>query len=169
MLGARAHQDPVVKAAYDQAVCKALEEIIIAHNYRVIHCYIPISSEINVNPLLSNLLSMERTVVCPKTLPKPQLENRILKSMDALETGIMGTLHPAEAHVYDGPCDLIIVPGLAFDADNYRLGYGGGYYDNFLKNHPEAITQGIFYPFQKVAKVPLEPHDVQLHSILALN
>ena len=62
---------------------------------------------------------------------------------------------------------MIIVPGLAFDAQNYRLGYGGGYYDNFIVNHAQAKKIGIFYPFQKVEKVPVEAHDFPLDKILA--
>jgi 5-formyltetrahydrofolate cyclo-ligase len=56
---------------------------------------------------------------------------------------------------------------LAFDAANYRLGYGGGYYDGFLRQHPEAYKLGICYPFQKVKQVPLEAHDVRLDAVLA--
>jgi len=55
---------------------------------------------------------------------------------------------------------------LAFDANNYRLGYGGGYYDTFLAQHPTAFKQGIFYPFQEVSEVPTEVHDVQLDHVL---
>ena len=54
---------------------------------------------------------------------------------------------------------------MSFDEYNYRLGYGAGYYDNFLVNHPNALKVGIFYPFQKVDKVPTEPHDVKLDEI----
>ena len=61
---------------------------------------------------------------------------------------------------------MIITPGLAFDASNYRLGYGGGYYDSFMVNHPDAWKIGICYPFQKVPKVPIEEHDLQLDKIL---
>ena len=67
---------------------------------------------------------------------------------------------------FNGRYDLIIVPGLAFDNRNYRVGYGGGYYDNFLVMQPESFKVGIFYPFQKVDVVPVEPHDICLDTIL---
>ena len=88
-------------------------------------------------------------------------------SLTKLEMGIMQTLHPKEPLIYEGKYDLVIVPGLAFDKANYRLGYGGGYYDNFLIDHPEAHKVGIFYPFQMIDSVPKEPHDVCLDLIVS--
>lgn len=154
------------KEEYDKIICNKLEQIILKNNYKTIHAYIPIVNEINITPLLTKLLSNNIKVVCPKTLPKRTLENRILKSLNSLEVGIMGTLHPSKSDVYTGTYDLIIVPGLAFDIRNYRVGFGGGYYDTFLATHPEAFKAGIFYPFQQVDEVPIEPHDFKLDTIL---
>ena len=75
-------------------------------------------------------------------------------------------LNPAFKKEYKGTFDLIIIPELVFDNNNYRLGYGGGYYDNFLAKHPIAYKLGIFYPNQKVDKAPIETHDLQLNEIL---
>ena len=54
---------------------------------------------------------------------------------------------------------LILVPGLAFDRTGHRLGYGGGYYDSYLKEHPEAKSVGICYSVQMSEEIPLEEHD----------
>ena len=80
--------------------------------------------------------------------------------------GIKNTLHPKNPMPYLGEFDLIVIPGLACDRNNFRLGYGGGYYDNFLMQYPSAYKLGIFYPFQLVDYVPLEEHDQQLDEIL---
>lgn len=154
------------KKEYDEWICLDLEKRIRSTGSQIVHSYIPFLTEIDIHPLLEKLLQSGVTVVCPKTLPKRKLENRVLKSLQELETGIMGTQHPAAAEIYDGPYDFIIVPGLAFDARRYRLGYGGGYYDNFLARQPEALKVGIFYPFQEVKEVPTEPHDVCLDDLL---
>lgn len=166
MLRRRNELNTEKKAHYDQEICWQLEKIIRENNYQTIHAYIPMANEIDISPLLQNLLDQGIQVICPKTLPKRKLENRILYSLSELETGIMKTQHPLKADVYEGQIDIIIVPGLAYDATNYRLGYGGGYYDNFLVNHPNARRIGIFYPFQKVSQVPKEEHDLQLDLIL---
>jgi 5-formyltetrahydrofolate cyclo-ligase len=153
------------KALHDAKINKALLALVEEKKCKVVHAYIPMGSEIDIRPLIEELLANQITVVSPKTLPKRKLENRVLVSLAELETGIMGTQHPLEATIYEGPFDLIIVPGLAFDSDNYRLGYGGGYYDNFIVNYPGAFKVGIFYPEQYIEKVPIEPHDMQLDLI----
>lgn len=158
--------DNNTKIQYDEWICNELEQLIIKRNCKVVHAYIPMLTEIDITPLINKLLALKITVVCPKTLPKRKLENRILHSLNELEIGIMGTKHPTNSTEYTSEFDLIIVPGLAFDSLNYRLGYGGGYYDNFLANHISAYRVGIFYPFQLVNHVPIEPHDICLNEIL---
>jgi 5-formyltetrahydrofolate cyclo-ligase len=162
----RSKIEPLHKAKYDQFIGEQLVSLILKNGYKVVHAYIPMGQEIDIAPLLQELLHKKITVVCPKTLPARALENRVLTSLNDLETGIKGTQHPALPQVYEGSYDLIIVPGLAFDHQKYRLGYGGGYYDGFLATQPQAHKVGIFYPFQQVDEVPREAHDVFLDEIL---
>ena len=162
----RAKLPKFVKTQYDQWICDALLTMIEEHHFRTIHCYLPMGTEINIFPLIEELLENGLTVIAPKTLPKRTLKNLILKSLDELEEGVFGTVHPAGEEEFRGEYDLIIVPGLSFDSNNYRLGYGGVYYDNFMLNHLSARKVGLFYPFQKVEKIPLESHDLRLDEIL---
>jgi 5-formyltetrahydrofolate cyclo-ligase len=63
--------------------------------------------------------------------------------------------------------DLIIVPGIAFDRRCYRLGFGAGYYDRFLKKlNFEKPTIGVCYDFQIIHSIPTEPHDVPLDFVI---
>ena len=156
------------KKTYDSSICQQLESNILLRKAKVVHAYIPMGAEIDIKPLLTRLINKGITIVTPKTLAKPLMENRILTSFDDLEKGVFGTSHPASPIEYKGEFDFIIIPGLAFDMSNYRLGYGGGYYDTFLEQHPQAFKQGIFYPFQEVPEVPREKHDIQLDEILVL-
>jgi 5-formyltetrahydrofolate cyclo-ligase len=166
MLQRRGKIDPVAKQDYDQWICNKLEKIIREQNFKSVHAYIPMANEIDIRPLIEQLLLSGVTVICPKTLPKRKLENRILHSLDEVEIGIMGTKHPMQPEPYEGKPDLIIVPGLAFDDQKYRLGYGGGYYDNFLVNYPDSYKVGIFYPSQEIDIVPIEAHDIALDTVL---
>lgn len=155
-----------VKEDYDQWVCQSIWELIEAKGYQTIHCYLPMGHEIDIIPLIEKMLDAAKTVITPKTLAKRNLRHLRLTSLAELEAGVFGTRHPAHAQEYSGAYDLIIVPGLAFDSANYRLGYGGGYYDGFLLQHPTAYKLGICYPFQRVKNVPVEAHDIQLNAVL---
>ncbi|MFK7933981.1 MAG: 5-formyltetrahydrofolate cyclo-ligase [Saprospiraceae bacterium] len=154
------------KEQFDQSICTQLFKLIEKENCRVVHTYLPVRSEINLFPLIEQLLKEKITVVCPKTLKNRQLEHLELYDLNNLETGLFKTQHPAEGKIYQGKYDLIIVPGLAFTTEGYRLGYGGGYYDTFLKDHPNALKIGAAYPFQLVEKLPVEEHDIQLNIII---
>jgi 5-formyltetrahydrofolate cyclo-ligase len=59
------------------------------------------------------------------------------------------------------------VPGLAFDAEGHRLGRGGGFYDVFLAHAPPKLACiGLMFAGQQVARVPREPHDHPLRSVI---
>jgi len=60
---------------------------------------------------------------------------------------------------------LCLVPGLAFDEDGFRLGYGGGYYDRFLANF-QGSTLGICYQTMQQA-VPKQPHDLSVDEVIS--
>jgi 5-formyltetrahydrofolate cyclo-ligase len=154
------------KKKYDAWICNALWNNIKKHQFKKVHCYLPMGTEIDITPLIYNMLHNGITVVTPKTLPNRKLQHLVLASLNELEQGLFGTQYPANSNEFLGTYDLIIVPGLAFNSLNYRLGYGGGYYDNFMEQHPNSKKIGICYPFQVVDTIPLEAHDLQLDEIL---
>lgn len=64
--------------------------------------------------------------------------------------------------------DAVVVPLVAFDGDNNRLGYGGGNYDKFLPLlRPGALVVGVAFAEQRVDSVPCEPHDRPLPRIIS--
>lgn len=156
-----------LKEIADQNICKDLIAMIIERKVTVIHTYLPMKSEINVIPVIEWALGQGVTVVVSKTLRKRQMENLVLTDLKNMEPGIFGTYHPKEAKVYTGKYDLIIVAGLAFSEDLYRVGYGGGYYDTFLVDQEDAHKVGVAYASQMVDSVPVEAHDIQLDEIIS--
>lgn len=166
MLAKRKTLYPKQKRNYDQDICDRLKELILHRKPRVVHSYLPIKREVDVTPLLKWLMDHNLKVVCPKVLPKRQLENLELLHFNAFDIGPFNTLHPAGNVVYTGTIDLVIMPGLAFDKGLGRLGYGGGYYDRFLAKHPNAYKAAVLYPFQLVGQVPVELHDVKMDELI---
>lgn len=166
MLRMRDHQDPEQKKLHDEKIVNQLTTLLDQRLPGSVHCYLPIGSEVDIMPVIDSLLFSRVTVVCPKSLAKRKMDNLILKSLRELEDGIFGTKHPAGAERFKDFYDLIIVPGLAFDRLGNRIGYGAGYYDTFLQQHPEALKVGVAYPFQLVDEIPVEEHDVQLDKVI---
>lgn len=103
------------------------------------------------------------------------LEVRAYYGTASLRRGAFNILEPTgelfdEAHDPMTEHDLIVVPGVAFTADGYRLGRGRGYYDRLLSRpaFAHAYTLGYAFPFQIVESLPVEPHDVKLCEVLRL-
>jgi len=158
---------PAEKAILDQQLCERILSAVVACRAQVIHSYIPFGSEPDINPLLQRLLDDGLTVVCPKSLAKRTIQNLVLTSLTDLEEGRFGTKHPKGSEEYTGQIDLYIVPGIAFDKGNYRLGYGSGYYDAWFAAHPQGHKLGICYPFQLLDELPNETHDIPLTQVIS--
>lgn len=167
MLNKRDTLSVEVKRQKDVIICEQLEKLIEENDYNVIHSYIPMGSEIDLTGLLKNLLAKNKTIVCPKSLAKKEMQNLVLRSLYELEDGRFGTKHPASGIEYDGDIDIFIVPGLAFDKRCFRVGYGSGYYDKFFSSINKGYKVGISYNFQIIDAIPNENHDVCLDYIIS--
>lgn len=111
-----------------------------------------------------------KRMVVPKCEPKSrQLNFRELKRFSELETVYYGLLEPIVSEtesVNPDEIDLVVVPGLAFSKDGYRLGFGGGYYDRFLANY-RGNTVSLAFKDQIVPDVPVESHDIPVRKIVS--
>ena len=63
----------------------------------------------------------------------------------------------------------MIMPGVAFDPQNHRVGYGGGFYDRFLEKHPMIKRVAVAFEFQILPSVPTEPTDISPELIVTEN
>lgn len=169
ILEQRNRLDKAAKKVYDERLSIELGKMIARGGFQNVHCYLPIGSEIDLIPLLEYLKQVGIRVICPKTLPNRKLQHLEYQSKDLIKEGLYKTYHPEGNDVYTGPFDLIIVPGVAFDLENFRLGYGGGYYDTFLNSNAGALTLGVAYPFQVLTEIPREEHDVKLDKVFYFN
>lgn len=71
-----------------------------------------------------------------------------------------------DSDIFSAEKSVILVPGIAFSTDGYRIGYGRGYYDRFLAAHQTLYSVGIAYTEQLLEKIPAETHDYQLDEII---
>ncbi len=154
------------KLQLDEQLCQKIEALIYEKGAKIIHTYLPFGSEPDIRPLLQRLLDKNYTIICPKALPKRNLQNLVLTSLGELEEGRYGTQHPSSGIVHTSDIDFFIVPGVSFNNSNHRLGYGAGYYDTFFAANPKGYKLGVCYPFQFMGDFPIEAHDVPLDTVL---
>jgi 5-formyltetrahydrofolate cyclo-ligase len=127
------------------------------------------SPEVDTYQIIRKAWDEGKRIVTPKCLPKEkQMDFRVLDRFDQLESVYFSLLEPIEARtkrVEPIEIDLIIVPGLGFDKNGFRLGVGGGYYDRFLQNY-NGDTLSLAFQEQMVDDIPKEAHDIPVAKII---
>ena len=136
---------------------------------QVVAGFWPIKSEINIRPLMENLYRSGVDIALPEVVAarKPLLFRKWMPGAK-MTGGAYNTSVLTQDAVIIEP-NWFLVPLLAFDADRYRLGYGGGFYDVTLRQfakRKEIFAVGVAYDMQEVQSVPKEKTDFQLDAIL---
>jgi len=153
-----------------QICAEKADDIAALFAPKIIAAYWPIRTELDPIPLLKSLMAKGMLACLPVTPQEGQpLSFHQWDGQAELEEGPYGTKQPSPSLPQIDP-DLILAPLLAFDADCWRLGYGGGFYDRTLaaleaKGH-KAHVIGIAYDEQQVEKVPTDIYDKALSAIL---
>ena len=117
-------------------------------------------------PLLRQALLDGKQVAVPKVYGD-EMRFILLPDLDRVARGYSGIPEPIDdGPVADDPTALVLMPGLAFDKDGRRIGYGGGFYDKFLTAEPAHPTVALCYDFQIVPHIPAEEFDVPVGRVL---
>jgi 5-formyltetrahydrofolate cyclo-ligase len=138
---------------------------------KIVHVYKSLEFEVETSEIIKKCFELNKRVVVPVTnsdcSETQHLEiypNTIFKELH------FGVLIPIENFEnFDLPevadDDLFIIPLVAFDSDNNRIGYGKGCYDSFLK-HAKGHKVGIAFACQKLELIEMEDHDVKLDKVI---
>lgn len=125
--------------------------------------------EIETKNIIKKAWAEGKHVVVPKCYPKTnEMVFRKIDTFQQVETVFFGLREPIVSRtdsVEPEDIDLMIVPGLCFDREGYRIGYGGGYYDRYLERyHQDTIS--LAFSFQLFNKIPREPHDIPVQGLI---
>lgn len=128
--------------------------------------------EWDTKPLIRRGWKEDKIVAVPKCVPDVRkLDFYKLDHFDQLEASYFNLREPnpyETVKVDKQEIDLLIVPGLVFDEQGYRVGFGGGYYDRFLTDYPNR-TVSLLYSGQLVAEVPKESFDIPVEHLITEN
>lgn len=162
--------DPATKHAKSVAACSLLSASPEFTQARVVMLYVPMSSEIDTCPLALKCWQAGKTVVVPKVSWD---QKRMLPvEITSLQTGMTTTGPGIREPIGGKPCpvefiDLVVVPGLGYTRNGYRIGRGMGFYDRFLAS-PEfvGVACGFAFDEQIVPEVPVQEHDVPVNMLV---
>jgi 5-formyltetrahydrofolate cyclo-ligase len=146
----------------------SLEELLKA---QAVMFYVDARNEVKTKDAITWALNAGKRVAVPKVTGVRRLAAVEIKSLEELSPGCFGILEPVrDDGISPAEIDLVIVPGVAFDKSGYRLGYGAGYYDNFLPLlRPEVKKVAVAFEMQVVDRIPAERHDVRMDMIITEN
>lgn len=130
--------------------------------------YLSFNQEVQLLPLLQQALRDGKQVALPKCFGK-EMRFILMSDLSRIQCSAFGAPEPVDDEpIARDPAALVIVPGLAFDRQGYRTGYGGGYYDRFLAQEPDHPTIGLCYDFQLVSRLETDPHDIPVDIVFSV-
>ena len=140
-------------------------------NAENIMIFMDMKNEVKITKLME--LYPEKSFFIPKITDSKNREMKINKyEENELVLHKFGYYESSSSDFYnENILDIVIVPAVVFDLEKNRIGFGGGYYDTFLKKireeNKKILFIGICYDFQIIEKVPTEEHDIVLDFVVS--
>ena len=135
-------------------------------NAKTIYGYLPYNQEVRTVPMLERALADGKRVAVPKCYGD-EMKFIFMDDLSQVEKGYAGIPEPIEdGPIADDETALVLMPGLAFDPQGHRIGYGGGFYDKFLSAEPGHPTLALCYAFQMFPHLETEEHDIPVDYVI---
>ncbi|MBR5569491.1 MAG: 5-formyltetrahydrofolate cyclo-ligase [Oscillospiraceae bacterium] len=131
-----------------------------------IYFYLPYNQEVRTLPMIEKAFADGKRVAVPKVYGD-EMRFIYIEDLSGIAKGSFGIPEPvADEPVANDPKALILMPGLAFDREGHRIGYGGGYYDKYLNAQPGHPTVALCYAFQMQSHLETEEFDIPVDLVL---
>lgn len=143
---------------------KSLEEFKGAKN---VFLYAASLEEVETCGIFEYAIKNGKSVFYPKVTGETTMEYVAVSALEALKPGYKGIFEPTE-NTYTTICpDLVIVPGVAFDKNFNRMGYGKGFYDRYLVEKCERVFKvGLCYDLQLLDTIPNDANDIKMDMLI---
>lgn len=167
MLSMRKSMDKGEVERLSKKICAIVQVLDIYKKARDICLYMPVNNEADVSYLIEAASLDGKRVWMPKVNGK-EMDFFLYDEDTEMEKGTFGIPEPkSNTKLSPDEYTLVIMPGAAFSVKYERIGYGGGYYDRFLKKYPECKTAAVCFGFQILSELPSEKHDVRPGAIIS--
>ena len=129
--------------------------------------YYSYNHEANILPVLEKFEKLNYIISLPKIGKRNDMNFFTWPINDPLNINKYGIPEPITNKILYP--DILLVPLVAYDEDRNRIGYGGGFYDRYIKKIKKikkVLTIGVAFSYQKVKKIPIEKNDIKLDFII---
>lgn len=151
---------------WSNSICGHLSSFCVSRRIHRVGVFWPLGSEIDLRSFIHG--HPEWTFFFPRVASTHP--PRLIWGPEPLEPGVFGLMEPVHAQHFMPPVQLLMVPGLVFDDEGYRIGYGGGFYDAMLgRLSPEVITLGAAFHLQRFHHLPYSPQDMPVQGLVTEN
>lgn len=167
LLRQRRQLQPEAVYALGQRIQRRLLQSDLFQNAETLLLYSPIHNEVDTALILQAALRRHRSVVYPRVSGE-QLDLVRVSSINDFKPGAYGIREPVgDCFCALNQVNLVITPGVGFDRQGYRLGYGKGFYDRLLHAGGfEGDLVGLAYGFQVMSSLPVEAHDMPVDCVM---
>jgi 5-formyltetrahydrofolate cyclo-ligase len=150
------------KVRLSEIIMQKIEQCEPFRTARSVLCYWSIADEVQLSALIEKYAE-EKEILLP-VVKGDVLEVRKFTGKENMRPGAFGIPEPV-GEIYTGNVEVVLVPGIAFDADGRRLGRGKGYYDRFLST-TNAYKIGVGFRLQMVALIPSDWWDIFMDEVV---
>lgn len=165
----RAALSPADRLRYSAMITTHVCDLPAYRDSDTVMLYMALSHEVQTAALIAHARDHDKRVLIPMVTPGGLLAIVCPTEDTHFKPGPFGILEPCDPSAVAPPTeiDLVLVPGVGFDTQGTRLGYGGGYYDRFLRLLPtHAHVCGLAFHTQILPCIPQLPHDIRMPMVV---
>jgi 5-formyltetrahydrofolate cyclo-ligase len=168
LMSRRARLGPEERAGKSRAIADRIEQLAAFRDARVVAIYVAIGAEVDASEIVRRASARGVRIGFPRGSDVERGLRFASCAAAELVRGPLAVLEPPEGApaIDPGEVDCVVMPGVGFSEDGFRLGRGGGYYDATLPLLPRAVRVGLAFDVQIVPTLPHDAHDAPVDAVV---
>jgi len=170
LLQKRRDIDSAYRLKADEKIAELVADLKCYQDAKRVFLYASTAEETDTRLIREHALAEDKSIYYPRVISKGIMDFYRVNSFDQeMEKGYMGIMEPVfkQGDSPETDADIIIIPGVGFDYEFNRLGYGGGFYDRYLlRLSNKAVRLAICYEAQRIKKMPAYPNDMKVDILI---
>lgn len=141
---------------------QVIQKQVVTHPFfleaNVVYCYVDYRNEVGTESIIKQAWELGKRVAVPK-VEGDEMNFYYISDFSELKEGYRGILEPDVRFPADNAHALMIIPGVAYDLNRNRIGYGKGFYDRFMDKHPTYQTIALAFESQMINEIEADSYD----------